>query len=467
MNYYLRLFSCVSAGFLIYLIPVPQGVAPKGWTLFAIFVSTILGLILKPLPMGPTALIALCVATFTNVLDISTDSLTSFSSPTIWLIILVFFIARGIIKTHLGARIAYSFVRVLGRKTLGLGYGLVLTDLLIAPFIPSNAARAGGIMFPIVRSIAEGLGSYPTDGTENRIGGFLTQICFQSNIITSSMFLTAMAANPLAQSIASKYGVHITWLEWAWASIVPGLCSLLVIPWLLYKLSPPELKTLPEAVSIAQEKLRSIGPVSNQEWSMIGIFFIMLVLWILADILKINPCSTALLGLCLLLITKVLDWKDILHEHEAWHTMIWLSVLVTMSTYLDKYGFMSWFSGCMGEYVGGLDPLWALFFLGIIYFYSHYFFASNTAHVSSMYAPFLGVAVATGAPPALSALLLGFFNSLFSSMTHYGTSPAPILFGAGYVPLSVWWRNGFLISVVNLFIWIVIGGFWWKIIGIW
>ena len=105
--------------------------------------------------------------------------------------------------------------------------------------------------------------------------------------------------------------------------------------------------------------------------------------------------------------------------------------------------------------------------LTLIYFYSHYFFASNTAHVSAMYAAFLGVAVTVGTPPLLAALLLGFFSNLFSSMTHYSTGPAPVLFGAGYVKVADWWRLGALISVVNIIIWLGLGGVWWKIMGLW
>jgi DASS family divalent anion:Na+ symporter len=75
--------------------------------------------------------------------------------------------------------------------------------------------------------------------------------------------------------------------------------------------------------------------------------------------------------------------------------------------------------------------------------------------------------VALGAPPLLAALVLGYFSNLFSSMTHYGTGPAPVLFGAGYVTLAEWWGLGALVSVVNLAIWLGVGGLWWKLLGLW
>jgi DASS family divalent anion:Na+ symporter len=117
--------------------------------------------------------------------------------------------------------------------------------------------------------------------------------------------------------------------------------------------------------------------------------------------------------------------------------------------------------------VAGTDWVWAFVILSLVYFYSHYFFASNTAHVSSMYLPFLAVAIALGTPVVLAALVLGFSSNLFSSMTHYGTGPAPVFFGSGYVELNTWWRLGFMISVVNIIVWVGIGGVWWKILGLW
>jgi DASS family divalent anion:Na+ symporter len=115
------------------------------------------------------------------------------------------------------------------------------------------------------------------------------------------------------------------------------------------------------------------------------------------------------------------------------------------------------------------DTAWlpAFLVISLIYFYSHYFFAGNTAHISSMYAAFLAVSLAVGTPPLLAALVLAFFSNLFSSMTHYGTGPAPVLFGAGYVGLRDWWRMGAMVSVVNITIWLLVGGLWWKLLDLW
>jgi len=467
LDYTLRLITPFLVGFLLALFEGSFPVQTQGWYLFCILSATILGIILKPLPMGAVTLIGLCVATCTSILDIGKEALTGFSSPIIWLIVFVFFIARGLVKTQLSTRIAYLFVYFLGKRTLGLGYGLVLTELIIAPMIPSNVARTGGIMFPILKAISESLGSTPEKGTEKNLGCFLTQVCFQGNLITSAMFITAMAANPLIQSLAAKQGVFITWSSWLLASSVPGVLSIIIIPLILYFICPPLVKEIPEAPLIAQRKLKEMGAVKQEEWMVISIFVLMLTLWIGGEKWGINPSVTALLGVCLLLVTKVITWDDMLREREAWHTLVWLSILVMMSGYLEKFGLIAYFSKTISILVSGWHWFYAFLVLSLTYFYSHYLLAGNVAHVGSMYAAFLTALIITGSPPYLAALMLAFFSSLFSSMTHYGTGSAAILYGGGYVPILTWWRIGLIISFVNIVIWLGIGSMWWKVLGFW
>ncbi len=462
----IRLLAALAVGLIIWFIPAPEGVDIKAWHLLAIFVATIVGIILKPLPMGAMAVLGITMTALTGTLSIG-DALSGFGNSTIWLIVAAFFISRGFIKTGLGARIAYLFMQALGRRSLGLAYGLVATDLVLSPAIPSNTARGGGVIYPILRSIAKAYGSDPQDGSARRIGSFLVKTSFQGVVITSAMFLTAMAANPLAAQLAGDQGVTITWGSWAIAAAVPGLLSLIVIPWLIYKVYPPEVKETPEAVEIARQKLESMGAMKANEWVMLGTFILLVALWILGETLDVHSTVVALIGLAVLLVSTVLTWEDILNERGAWDTLVWFAALVMMASFLNSLGLIPWFSETMGGAVEGISWVWAFLILSLVYFYSHYFFASNTAHVSSMYGAFLAVAIVVGTPPVLAALVLAFFSNLFSSMTHYGTGPAPVFFGSGYVEMGDWWRIGALISVVNIIIWLGAGGIWWKILGLW
>jgi divalent anion:Na+ symporter, DASS family len=466
VNYLVRLLIPVAVGLIIWFLPPPEGVDPKAWHLLAIFVATIIGIIIKPLPMGAIAIIGIALTAMTGTLRAG-EALSGFGNTTIWLIVIAFFISRGFIKTGLGARIAYLFMSVLGKKSLGLSYGLIASDLVLAPAIPSNTARAGGVVYPILVSIAKAYGSNPDDGTARKLGAFLTKTAFQGTIITSAMFLTAMAANPLAARLAGDQGIEITWGGWAIAALVPGIVSLILVPLLIYKIYPPEIIETPAAADIAKKNLADMGSMKKSEWIMLGAFILLLVMWIFGTQLSLDATTAAMIGLSVLLLTTVLTWTDILKESGAWDTLVWFAALVMMASFLNSLGLIPWFSEWMGGLVAGYNWVPAFLVLSLVYFYSHYFFASNTAHVSAMYAAFLAVAVVVGTPPLLAALVLAFFSNLFSSMTHYGTGPAPVLFGSGYVTMNDWWRIGAIISVVNIVIWLGVGGLWWKLLGLW
>jgi len=462
-----RLLLPLAVGLAVWFVPAPSGVKQQAWHLLAIFVATIVGIVAKPLPMGAIALLGILATALTGTLTVQ-ESLSGFGNNVIWLIVLAFFIARGFIKTGLGTRIAYLFVRVLGGRTLGLGYGMLATDLVLAPAIPSNTARAGGVIYPIVRSLSASYGSEPDDGTARRIGSYLTLTAFQGNVVTSAMFLTAMAANPLAVELAKSAGVHISWGRWMLAALVPGLVSLLLVPLVMFKLSRPEITRTPGAPLEAKRKLAEMGPMSRAEKVMLATFGLLLLLWTVGDQLwNLNSTVAALTGLAVLLVAQVLTWDDILNERTAWDTLVWFAALVMMAGFLNSLGLIKWFSGEMKHAVGGLAWQPAFLVLALVYFVSHYFFASNTAHVSAMYAAFLATAIALGTPALLAALIFGFLSSLFGGLTQYGSGPAPVLFGAGYVPLGAWWRIGAVVGAMNLVIWLVIGGAWTKLLGIW
>lgn len=466
-----------------FVIAPPETVDINAWRLLGIFVGTIVAIIGKALPIGGAAMIGILLVGITQVTNpgepgkAMADALSGFSNTLIWLIGIAFFISRGFIKTGLGSRIAYYFVRIFGKSTLGISYGLSFAELVLSPVMPSNTARGGGVMYPINRSISESMGSLATDESRLKIGAFLTLVAYQINIITSAMFITATAPNPLVTAgIKQIANIDVSWSQWALAAFVPGVIAILLIPLVLYVIFPPQIKKTPDAPALARQKLAELGPIKLEEWIMIGVFFLLLFIWaggpvLISDspLFKVDPTAGAFVGLGVLLFSGVLSWDDLLKEKGAWDTVTWFSSLVMMATFLNKLGIIKWFSGLVESSIQhwGLGWLQAAIILVLIYVYIHYFFASNTAHISALFASFFGVGVALGAPPLMFGLFLGFASSLCASITHYGTGSAPVLFGSGYVTMGEWWKWGLVISLINLLIWGLACAGWWKVLGYW
>ena len=466
-----------------FVIPVPEGVTPNAWHLLALFVGTIAAIIGKAMPIGALSMIAVALVAVTGVTNDKpsgaiADALSSFSNSLIWLIGVSIMISRGLIKTGLGARIGYLFIAVWGKKTIGIAYSLALSELILAPVTPSNTARGGGIIHPIMRAIAGSYDSDPEKGTQGRIGRYLALTNYHANPITSAMFITATAPNPLVvKLIADVTGaqIQLSWGTWALAMLLPGLVALAVMPLIVYMLYPPEIKSTPNAAQFARERLQQLGPITRGEMIMLGVFAILLVLWagipamLLGAGWAVDATTTAFIGLALCLITGVLTWDDVIKEKSAWDTIVWFGALVMMATFLNKLGLITWFAKSIETGIGSLGLGWmgASALLMLAYLYAHYAFASTTAHITAMFAAFYGAGLALGAPAFPFALMMAAASNIMMTLTHYATGTSPVIFGSGYATLGEWWKTGAVMSVVLIVIWLVVGTTWWRVLGYW
>jgi divalent anion:Na+ symporter, DASS family len=454
----------VAIGVVLWFLPPPDGLPLKAWQMFAIFVATIAGIITAPLPMSVVAIIGATVAALAGVVSFD-DVVKSTGTDLVWLILLAFFISRGVIKTGLGRRIALLFMRLLGKRTIGLGYGLGITELIVAPAMPSITARAGGVMLPITRAISEVLGSRPNDESRTRIGSYLILCAFHANIITAGMFVTAMAGNPLAVKLAADQGVKISWTDWAIATLVPGLLCLALIPVVLLWIVRPQVRQTPDATALAQRELDTMGPISANEIKMALLFVGLLLLWIFGEDLDIGASLAAAIGVSLMFVLRVLTWQDALEEKSAWDTMIWIALLIMLAGKLNQYGMVKWFGQEFSGYLKGMPGLAIFMLVAAIYLYVHYFFASATAHISALFPLSLALLIGGGVPAFPAAIGLGVLSNINGCLTQYGIGSGPVMFGAGYVTQAEWWKAGFIMSVIYLVIWTTIGPLWWLALG--
>lgn len=451
---------------IVYVLPRPAAIEPAGWRLFGLFAATIVGLIAQPMPGGALVLLAVTLSSVIGGLTIQ-QALAGYADPTVWLVLAAFFISRALINTGLARRIALLFVRRFGHSSLGVSYALAASDTVLATIIPSSGARSGGVILPIVRSIAELYGSRP-GVTAPLLGSFLMVAVYQAVCVSSAMFYTGQASNALAANIASEqFGYPLTVWGWMVAGSVPGLCSLAVIPWVVMRLYPPTVQRTPEAAAFAARELAAQGRMSRDEWILSLVFAAVCSLWITSDWNGLDVAVAALFGSVALLLTGVLSWEDVKAERSAWDIFIWYGGLLRLGKALNDAGVTTEFAKAIGAALAGTT--WVVLFavaLGL-YFYTHYGFASITAHILAMYPPFLAVLVARGAPLGLMVFGFATFTNLSAGLTHYGTTPAPMFYAQEYVPFGTWWRIGFVCSLVNIAIWSTVGFAWWKFLGIW
>ena len=450
---------------LALMVPPPFDLMPLQWNTSLLFFGTIAAILWNRYPMTVVVVISLALGMILKTMTLD-QALRGYSSTVTWIIVVAFILARSLIKTGLGRRIALVMIRGLGSSSLRLGYAFALSDLTLAPVTPSNTARAGGIIYPIVRSLVLEFDSRPGQSAR-RIGAYLLFTAYQSNIVTSALFLTAMAANALAAQLAmDTAGVVIDWGTWFKAASVPGFCSLFLVPALIYFTYPPEIKKTPEAGQFARGELSALGPMSRDERILAVVFVLLALTWATSSWHGTSTVAVAFSAIGLLLVGGVLTRQDLSEESSAWDTFLWFGGFLSIAGAVSDSGLIQQLLSPLGSWFQSWNPILALVLLVIAYTYLHYVFAGMTPQIIALYAAFLTLAVSAGAPALLSALVLAFFSNLYACLTHYGDGAAPIFFGSGYIELKDWWTIGLLLSVLHLVVWLGVGLVWWKLIGI-
>ncbi|MEJ8852691.1 anion permease [Variovorax rhizosphaerae] len=474
MNIFWKAIAPVAVAIAIALVPAPQGLGQHAWYYFAIFAGVIVGLMLEPIPGAAIGLIAVTLVTvlsewvFFSPTELAKPgfnaantslawALSGFANGTVWLIFGAFMFALGYEKTGLGRRIALMLVRAMGRRALTLGYAIAAADTLLAPFTPSNTARSGGTIFPVIRNLPPLYDSKPNDPSARRIGSYIMWTAIATTCVTSSMFLTALAPNLLAIELAKKAAnVEIGWMQWFLAFAPAGVVMLLAVPLLTYVLYPPEVKESKEVPAWAAQELVKMGRFSAREGILGGLVLLALALWIFGGEIM-NATTAALVVISLMLLTGVVSWEDMLANKQAWNTFAWFATLVALADGLGRTGFVKWFADAIAGHMVGFSPTVAAVILVLIFFFSHYMFASVTAHTTAMLPVMLAVGSSVpGMPMEPFTLMLVVTLGIMGILTPYGTGPSPVYFGSGYLPAGDYWRLGAIFGVIFIALFLLI-----------
>jgi DASS family divalent anion:Na+ symporter len=393
-----------------------------------VFIAAIASVLVGAFPLLTSTMVAVGAAVLTGTVS-PAKAFAGFANASVLLVVIAFLVAHAIVKCGLGRRISLSMVSLFGRSSLGLAYSIVITDALIAPAFPSNTAR-GGVLYPIVLSVAQGAGSRPEDPEGRRLGGYLMFCGMASLAVSSALWLTATSANPIGVQMVKEFGVNIGFGNWLLTASVPSLIAILLLPRVVALIFPPGVGATPDAPPAARRELAALGPLARDEWITAGVFTFMVLGWISADALQLNATSVAFAGLGVLLMANVLTLSDIAAEGETLGTFLWLAVLFALSGQLNELGFMGYVGQRLASYMDGLSWPMTYVVLVALYVVIHYMFVSQTSQVLALLGVFLDVGIRGGVPAPLMAFALLFASSYFSVITPQGGSQNVILVGS-------------------------------------
>lgn len=442
----------------IWFTPVPAGLTPQAWQLFAVFVAAIACVLIGSFPLLTAAMIAAGTVVLTGTIT-PAQAFSGFANASVLLVVVAFVVAQAVVKSGLGRRISLLMVSRFGGSPLGLAYSIVLTDAFIAPAFPSNTAR-GGVLFPIVLSVAKGAGSEPDDPEGRRLGGYLMFCAMASLAVSSALWLTATSCNPIGVQIAKEAGIEIGFGTWLLASSVPTLTAIAMLPLLVSKIFSPGVGATPEAPAAARRDLASMGSMSRDEKVTAVIFVLMVAGWVFGAALGLNGTAVAFMGLGALLASGVLTLDDISKQGDTLATFLWLAVLFALSAQLNELGFMGYVGERLAMRLDGLS--WPVLYVTLIALYVglHYFFVSQTSQMLALLAVFLDVGIRGGVPAPLMAPGLLFASSYFSVITPQGGSQNIIFVASNYLKQGELYRMGLITTIAFMTVYLVIGTPW-------
>ncbi|MFA7571236.1 MAG: anion permease [Sulfurimonadaceae bacterium] len=449
---------------VMWFIPAPEGLSSNAWHFLAVFLAVVVGLIVEPVP---AALVGFTGISFVAVLGLVGNAkesiswaLSGFSNSVIWLIFAAFMFALGYKKTGLGKRVSLIMVKYMGKSSLGLGYAVAFSDLVLAPFMPSNTARSAGTIYPVASNIPLIFNSTP-ENEPRKLGAYISWVAIAATCVTSSMFLTALAPNLLAVDLINQGTGHtISWGAWAGIMLPIMIPLFLLTPWLVYVIYPPTQKQSPEAPAWAAEELKQLGKITPKEILMGSLAVIALLLWIFGSNFGINSTTAAIAVVSIMVLSNVITWDDVISNKAAFNVLIWFASLVAMAAGLKKVGILTWIGNAAEVHLAGMTPTMLILSMLVLFFILHYFFASTTAHTTALMPIFLAIAMKLMSPEDMvpfSILLAGSLG-VMGIITPYATGPSPIWYGAGYISQARWWALGAIFGALYL-VFILIGAF--------
>ncbi|RUP47135.1 Sodium:sulfate symporter transmembrane region-domain-containing protein [Jimgerdemannia flammicorona] len=403
------------------------------------------------------------------------QALSGYSNDINWLVFCAFHLGHAVKITLLGKRLSLLLIKYMGWSILGLGYAITISELLLGPFVPSNAARGGSIVLPIVTAVATSLGSKPTHNPAT--GRYLMLVGAHSNLISASFYLTG--------EWIFLYGLD----EWVSGPSTGG------------GEDTDGNAATRKARVLVEGQLQALGPMSVKEKQLSLTLLSCLFLWATDPYTGLNATGIAFTAITVLLLMETITWKNILDNTKAWDTFFWLGGFITIAQQLTDNGVSAFLGRWMSDAIQHVStsPLIICIVLSLAYFFSTFLFSSLTAHIVAFVGPFLEAGKALNVPGMLLVGLLGYFSSLggcmVSSRLRYQLlhrycptsslysrnllmfiisnrlilstmlGSVVMYFAEGYVSRSYWFAVGFMMSAVYITVFLSIGLPWWKLLG--
>lgn len=465
--------------------PHPAVLDARQWTYLGIYVAAVAGLLLRSLAPAAVGLVAVAVAAALRCVDSDPGralgwAIEGFGDATVWIVFGAMVSVLALRKSGLGRRFALRILVLSGARPRPLGFAIAATELLLAPFMPSNAARNGGIVFPLLAELPafrSDDGEGPPTESVRRLGAYATWTAFASNAITSATFPSALAANGLGLAIAARIvGPGVTAPAYLVAMAPVSIVLLIATPLLACAMLRPPAEDAVALRAAAAARLARLGRWSRMEIATGCAFAAAVVLWVGSGFVAgptapgavggaLNPATVALLLVAALLAAGVLDFDDIASDRRTWGATVFLATFIALADGLGRLGILRVLAAGAAQRVAGLDPPAAMVLLLALAFWIRYLVASINVQAAVVLPAILAAGAAAPPVPATALALLAVGTlGLGGVLTPFASGAAVIHGEAGGLPRIAFWRRGLQFGALNFAVLVAVGVPWvlWR-----
>ncbi|GAA3694936.1 DASS family sodium-coupled anion symporter [Arthrobacter ginkgonis] len=451
----------------------PSGLPDNQRSMLAVLTFVVLFWITETIPIPVTALIGIALLVLLGV-GTPAEVYGAFGSPTVFLVIGAFILARAMAVHGLDRRFALrvlSLPRVGNSTYLTAGaFGIVAT--LLSMLVSASATAA--MLLPIGMGVARTVGDLlqePDSGPTNHRTRFscmlMLAIAYGAGVGSVLTPITGIANVIGRGAIEEMTGYRVELFDWLSMS-GPYVVALGAVMWTaIVLLNKPETRHIPNGQERFRAMYAELGPMSRGEWNVLAVFAITVALWILPAVTttfgltnpvlvaisgRLNEGSVVVVTACLLFLlpagknTPSLKWSDA--SRIDWGTVLLVGVGLTVGRLMSQTGLAETFGNAVAE-ATGVNSTLALCLVAVLLGMVISETTSNTASVGIVVPIIIPIAMAIGVDPIIPAMA-AIFGGNAGAMLPVSTPPNAIVYGSGYVPMIRMIRTGIVADLATV-----------------
>ncbi len=463
---------------ILWVFPRPEGLSENGMAVLAVVVWASIMWVSEAMPVGITGISVPTLLILTHgipwiekkgkLVPPMNIVFSGFTKHVVWLCLFAFFVGAFMQLMNLDRRIALGILDRIKASSVGrVIWGMFAVNIILAFLIPAANARAATLL-PVVKGITNLLGDTPEEQEAKK--AIVIQSLVYGTMICGVFIMTAHLPNLIMISIFSADGYDIDYLQWALLQF-PYLGMFVITQWWVrYHFRTGGIK-IAGGHSRIHEQHKSLGPMTPVEWTLLAVFGIIAVLFMMGKGSPLFELHTFKLGIIALIGMMILfapglfpfSWNAI-QQKTIWGTFLLLGGAITMTAAMAKSGLAQWLADSIHGAVIGL-PWWGIIL--VLMLGTHLIrigMLSNVAAIA-MLAPILyAMAPQVNLHPVAFTLLVSDTDT-YAYLLPTQITAAVIAYGSETFSVTDYARAGWLVILIAIAYGLLVMAPWYALLG--